>query len=664
MALDKSGEMKGLFCIVFIFGLSFMGLHPLAGSTPWWQESVNVESKIGTSRSIQSIDVMYPISHSQRSLTFTDLRGRIDDDQSLELNMGLARRAIQQDPFDSAEEAVLGYYGFVDRLESEFDNSFWQGTGGIEYFTRDYSLRINGYFPENGREPTFVTSPVRSSGTQIFFENRQNFERALPGYDIELGRTKRFDWGNVYARGTYFRFHHTKAAEVEGSRFRAGVQLDGSHPDVYLPEESELTIGFEWQSDKVRDDQSFGVLRLSMPFGTNDDQTSDQTPRSTDSNSQQGKTTLPVSEPTDWQKDRLTQRIERDVDVVTGKNKNTERIDTDVAVVASTDRRLSSVALAKGNESGTGTLTDPGSLAQAIDQAGTDGTVFVVDSGGTISTPGVTVKEGQAIIGGNTRISLESPDGSVQTDFRLGGGQPTIADTTGSLEPMFTLKSPGGQLLENLDIVNRHTSYPAIKGRQDTGVKLKNLTIKSTVGITPINLQDQNDLTMTGIDVKESGDVGMLIRESDGVEIRDIQIRNTGNSGLNLSKSTDVSVRDLTMDNIDRHGVELDDNQNLTVSDFHLNDIGKNAFDYFMNVNLSNNTFNGTLENISDDVMDIDTYGGVNYSEVSGTINHDGSAGTLCDFESGLTIDDPTVDLQFNNTATDTTRTLGGPGCN
>jgi hypothetical protein len=232
-----------------------------APSTDKWQPRIDFEGKLGNERSLGEADLLIPLWQNNDSLLFANLRGRVDNDDSYEGNIGVGLRHMLDNGWN------LGGYGYFDRRKSPYDNFFNQVTLGVEALSMDWDLRANAYIPV-GETSHFEESldTVDFSGTAITY--RAGEERSMSGYDAEIGwRIPVFSPEDdkqlrVYAGG--YRFTDSKAETIQGPRARLEMKFNAL---PFLSRGSRLSLGLEYQHDDPRGSQSFAVLRLSIPLG-------------------------------------------------------------------------------------------------------------------------------------------------------------------------------------------------------------------------------------------------------------------------------------------------------------------------------------------------------------------------------------------------------------
>lgn len=213
----------------------------------------------GNDRSITEVQAIFPLLQSETDLLFADLGGRFSDDEDSEGQFGLVYREL------ISPEWIFGMYGYFDHRRTVSRNQFNQFTGGFELISVDWDIRLNGYFPEGGSEPSRYASGF-SNGTIVSnaFE-----ERAYRGVNVELGRRilhwGRFDSNEFRWFVGYYYFDSSAAGfqEISGPRTRLEYRC---YDLSWLGEQSRLTAGLEYSNDKVRDDQFWGFIRLQIPI--------------------------------------------------------------------------------------------------------------------------------------------------------------------------------------------------------------------------------------------------------------------------------------------------------------------------------------------------------------------------------------------------------------
>ena len=339
-----------------------------------WGPHIDLEGKAGTDRNLGETDLFIPLWQDDDTLTFANIRARMDDANSHEGNFGVGIRQM----FDSGWN--IGGYGYFDRRHSAYDNKFNQVTFGAEALSLDWDFRANAYMPV-GRtsymEDSLSTADF--SGTTIMY--RQGEERALRGFDAEIGwRAPLFEATapqqlRLYAGG--YRFTEDDVDTVQGPRGRLDLTFDEI---PFLWEGSRFSLGAEIQHDDPRGTQSFASFRLRIPlqdFGDNP------------------KPRLNAIER------RMTDPIMRDIDIVSQAGQFTMAEEITSTANGNTITLVSSATTASAD------------LATTISSAGTNSTVVLNGSFANVNSR-LDVQNGQTIMGtGN--LDVKTPSGRTLT---------------------------------------------------------------------------------------------------------------------------------------------------------------------------------------------------------------------------------------------------------
>ena len=516
-----------------------------------WQGYFEAEGKVSNDRSIGEGGLFIPVWQDDDSLLFTDFRGKFDNQDSDEVNLGFGyRQQINND-------WILGGYAFYDRGNSGNDNTFHQATIGAEAMTEDLEFRVNAYIPENDEKDigsATTTASVNGGNFQI-----QTFdaptERALPGVDVEIG--KGFDlpdnW-EFWAYAGVFHFEADGYDNVTGPRGR--VEL--TYKDIpYIGEGSRFTMGVETQTDDVRGGQTFGIARLRVPFSafSGDTGTKSRTLSKLD--------------------ERMTTRIIRDVDIVSGEQQGTLQSTEAATFELDNGTKVSSFT----------TLDSTSDLDVDVAAAGANSLVVLDGSNGALSTPDSVIGQtGQTIIGGGASITVSGASG-VTANVTLPGSRPTINSTVAG--------GVGGALIPGTD---------------------------GTI----------QNMTITG------GQYGIAINNRDRTTIRDIIIRDTSNDSIRIVQSDDITIENVSVyrpDAGNEEAIQFGDgpgsnHNNVTIRDFYAEDVNI-GFVFATNDTTSNLSF----ENVTIDQTGIviQIQGGSVSNNASGSITATNVGGALCD---------------------------------
>ncbi|AHB48311.1 hypothetical protein W911_07750 [Hyphomicrobium nitrativorans NL23] len=351
-----------------------------ATETAKWGAHVDVEGKFGTDRNLGEVDLFLPLRQNDRTLFFSNIRARADNEGSHEGNFGLGLRHMLPSGWN------VGGYAYYDRRRTDFDNIFEQATLGVEALGRDFDFRVNAYLPFGDRVQHISSTPGGGSfaslvGTTIEVTTLGGFtheERALRGFDAEIGwRVPLWSADADKALRLYagiFHFDDSTVEPVTGPRLRAELTM---YDLPSLPEASRLTLGAEYQDDDVRGSQGFAMARLRIPL-------------------QAEQRTGPSLH---WQARRMTDYVVRDVDIVTGTQ--TTQAATIVEAATQTADGTSINVIDSAATTGAG-------LQAAVTNAGANSVVIL--SGTFSTTTATSLQAGQTMMGKGI-IAVKTPSG-------------------------------------------------------------------------------------------------------------------------------------------------------------------------------------------------------------------------------------------------------------
>ena len=248
------------------------GTNPVAyafSSKAKWKGYLDFLGKPGTARSLGQPDLFLPLRQDANDMTFFNLRGQLqfDDTDVHEYNIGLGHRHM-------FHEWIIGGYGYFDRRNTQFGNSYNQFTGGVELMSVDWAFRMNGYLPENKTETitSGVTVSVIRPNDQILVQiDGIVQEKALPGLDGEVGYLLPLPWSGapqvidetrLYLGGYHF-IGDDNFESVTGPRGRLEMRM---YDLPVLGPGSRFMMGVEAQWDEPRGSQAFGLVSLRIPF--------------------------------------------------------------------------------------------------------------------------------------------------------------------------------------------------------------------------------------------------------------------------------------------------------------------------------------------------------------------------------------------------------------
>jgi hypothetical protein len=542
------------------------------------------------------VTLFAPLQQSATSLFFTEIRGKLFDEDVQEANLALGFRQMQSNGWN-----LGGWIGY-DVRSSEEDNRFHQISGGVEALRERWDLRVNGYVPITDAKSTPGLAQVVLAGNRIFMTSGE--EMALYGFDGEIGyrlmggskRTGRRHELRVYGGGFYFD-RDDAAEKVAGPRARLEWRID----DVIaaLPG-SRLTLEAEYSDDHSnidsRQDRMEVGARLRIPFGGG-------------AGGHKQYASLSAQE------QRMIEGIERDIDIVT-------QVSGDEAVEdAQTNVRFDQVAYADG---GTG-------LNTAI--ATGDNTLIIADGGNGTIAGNVTVATNQTLQGGASTIPVRGRRSGTVVNFTAPGSKPTV-QTGGNNDVLIvggnnvhiaglTIDGLGQTSDDGIDIVDDKTNIVVDQnmfvdiGEDGFDADFGNSNIRvlnnmfANIAEDAIDFEDSNsDVTISGnsINVPGSGD-------SDGIELAffnsDFTITNNdivigagnGADGIDLFRgNSDVTIsgNTITTAGNDGNGVMLNNrNGDIVITGNTITTAGDDAdgvevLDTNDNVTITGNTLSTT----------------------------------------------------------------------
>ena len=322
-----------------------------------YSPTIELSTRNSKKRNITEIDYMQPVWGNDNFLSLVDLKLKVDNSKSKEVNLGFAIR------YNFDDRVVLGFYNYFDhrRTGNNFIVNGW--TTGVEALSKYVDARVNFYVPENKKKKITHNYKKRAElqGTRLYaVSGGHEYEYALKGYDIEIGGpifgfsdnlNEKFGT-KIFVAKYDFRNKNTKS--ITGTRFR----LQQSLGSMQLGNNSlDFTLNAETQYDKIRKRQNFVGLGAKLTF---------------DNNTKNKKNPNSL-------KSRMTETIVRDVDIVTESDNAKPQISNFVTKDGREIKNMYYVGGAGSNYSGDGTKDNPYSLEQ-LKQMNLDDALVVITS--------------------------------------------------------------------------------------------------------------------------------------------------------------------------------------------------------------------------------------------------------------------------------------------
>lgn len=219
------------------------------------------------SRKLAEFDYMHPLLYSGQHLPIIDLKLKLDNKQSKEINLGLVYR------YNVNDKAILGIYSYFDHRYVGKNFSVSGLTSGIEVLSKYFDVRANIYIPQKKRKQivTNKNKTIEINGTSIYATSGgHKYATALKGYDMEVG-IPLFWFSNflndkfgtkIY--GARYDFRGKQVRPITGNRFRLEQEIG----NIYLGKNSytfRLETGTQY--DKVRKRQNYVGLGIKIAFG-------------------------------------------------------------------------------------------------------------------------------------------------------------------------------------------------------------------------------------------------------------------------------------------------------------------------------------------------------------------------------------------------------------
>ncbi|WOF75784.1 inverse autotransporter beta domain-containing protein [Parvibaculaceae bacterium PLY_AMNH_Bact1] len=473
--LARHVALWAIFAVCFgvLTGPAFADAGLGAGAEPNWEPWVEAGGTLSNRNDRVEAVGWVPIVQDDDQLLFVEARGKLFEGGSEEGNFALGYREMRPNGWN------LGVWGGYDIRTSENGNTFHQIAGGVEALSKDWDVRLNGYYPLEdqksiGTSSTTSTSSIVSTGpalslvgSQLFFARggattttvtttSAGFDLAAWGVDGEAGRRapleEWFDWvqpveegvdlfdheARIFLGGFYFDNSLFPEA-IWGPRLRGEWRLN----DVFdsLPG-SRLTFEVEAQHDDVRKEQiEFGV-RLRIPLG---------------SPNRSHKALAAQSA-------RMMEALERDTDIVTRS-----RAGSTVTSVTSVDLPTTLEPVKDPNTNvdldQVVFLDTPGTAQVQVTAAG--GNSLIVLQGGNGTFGQTILQADQSIVGGAQGILVEGRASGVQDTYVAPGAAATVhvlaeADAVrvanNSHVTGLTISSNGLQATDGINIPNATTN--------------------------------------------------------------------------------------------------------------------------------------------------------------------------------------------------------------
>ncbi|MER9439487.1 inverse autotransporter beta domain-containing protein [Mesorhizobium sp. M0618] len=446
-------------------GLSGPAAH--ADPNGLWQPQIRAIIGADNNGGNAALEGFIPLKQTAESVLFLDVRAKHDFKDGFGQDVGLGIRRIVN------PDLMIGGYAYLN-IENYNSTQFTAATLGAEAITPHFDAHVNVYLPIKGDSTDHSASSTLSMVSNQLIEQISVIDHrdyAAWGIEGEIGaqvpvalpdkHSLRLDIG-----GYHFEDPHGDDGSVTGAK--AGFEY--TIGDVF-GSNTELVFAGEVRNDNRDDTQFAGSVRLNIPF--NPGSGSDNAANGADNGADSGaEPVYPVSE---GLRKRVNERVRGDIGVRVQSQTLTGGTTTRVAINAATNAAFGKFYFADGGLAGAGTLADPTTLNDAVTKSGANGFVVALGGNGNLTTGGVTLANGQTVIGGGESVTARLFGGGTST-FNLGGSDGTIQGTNVA-NPVITLGN--GNTLNGITITG---GADGIFGNNITGATLTNVTVTGAGG--------------------------------------------------------------------------------------------------------------------------------------------------------------------------------------
>ena len=548
--LNKLSWRTFLFTTILML---WVGISSAQDQTKWTGH-IEFFAKPGTDRSIAKGDLFLPLQQSEDFLLFGNLKANFDDRSYKEGNAGIGARKLY-------DNWIVGGWLFYDWKESSTSNTFDQVTIGGEFLSNDWDLRANAYFAEDKVKDADDASIVELNGNQI--QARLGEERALPGFDAEVGRKLPFLEDSRFFVGGYY-YDASGFKKVSGPRLRLEMRFHDLPLFSSILKGSRLTLGAEYIDDSVRGSQTFGLLQLRIPFG----------------GKQKNKRSLTKLER------RMVETVQRDDDIITN-----ERVGDEIMPMINpkTGQVISVVETIDASTA---------NVAATVAAAGQNSLIIADGTQGGIALGGTTIntQPGQIITGGGQQISLQAKksDGKLIDMMYTPSGQRSNISRSGSGELIYVnnddnvtingVDLEGGRPIRinnsqnvcvlNSNVLNSAANRQGVYVHSNSNVNFENLSIMNT-GREGVLMASNSTADINNLRVANSGREGIYLTSNSSAVLRDVNISNTNREGIRIRSGSSVSAANVAISKTGSEAVEVNNSilnlRNATISDIDVN---------------------------------------------------------------------------------------------
>ncbi len=480
------------------------------------------------------IDGMIPFYGNNEHIWFTNLQAYKYGNQYQTYGLGLGHRAI-------VDDAVYGLYGFYDWQQSENKKNYGRVSVGVERLTDTWDVRANFSYYVFKDTNKLLDEGLQSSfieGNNIYNRHYYDAEKIYSGVSAEVGRTL----GTPDLRG--YVGAYTYGGEINGVSARLQYQVT-----------DRISLVAAGQHDTVRGWLATGGIQYWIGASRNTG----------------NEATLA---------DRLRDPIVRDMTLPAKVDFDHFDIEKDPRSIYFADPNIT-----QGGDHAA-TQADPSSLSDAINKAGENDYVYLMNGNGDpfTLTDNVTLKNGQTLWGNTNTLYI---DGRL-----LLTGDTTARPTV----------SGGGITLANNNTINGITitgdgNQYGILGSGISNATLSDIHFNGSFSGTnnsAIDLQNVSTANLSSINIDATAEKAFNAASSTGVTLTSSTINGTyTNAGIYVTGAgTSATVSNSSITNADSDAIYVYDNASITVNSSTVKSTNDNGV--YIDQNSS-----GTLTNVT-----------------------------------------------------------------
>ncbi|PBC01385.1 inverse autotransporter beta domain-containing protein [Mesorhizobium sp. WSM3860] len=496
-----------------------------------WQPQVRAIVGANNNGANTALEGFLPLKQNLESVLFLDVRSKYDFDDGFGQDVGLGVRRIVN------PDLMIGGYAYLN-IQNRDDHQFVASTLGLEAITSKYDAHVNVYLPLSGdRASQGSGSTLSMVGNQLLEEISAIDHRTYAAWGIEgeVGIQAPIDLPENHSlRFDIGAYHFADPDGDDRSVTGAKAGLEYTIGDV-IGTGTSLTFTGEVRNDNRDDTQFAGGIRLTVPLNApgkraSADDASD-----------------PISTVIPGLRKRLNERVRGDIGVRLESQDEVTGTTSRVAINAATNAAFGLFYFSDGGLAGAGTFSDPTTLDDAVTKAGANGVIVALGGNGNITTGGVNLAGGQAVIGGGGSVQARLIDGSVAT-YNFGGSNGTIQGTNVA-NNVITLAS--NNTLSGITITG---GADGIFGNNAAGTTLTNVTVTGTGGDGADFTGNSTTVNASGFTATGNGLDGLHIEDNGTYNFTGTTLlQDNGDDGLDITGQGTYSFATVNaLDNTDR----------------------------------------------------------------------------------------------------------------